>query len=106
MWNFHIIWGMILIVIIVLWILSTTQPYFRDRVDGLKESFDRWWAIDNDIKQPHLKDRHFRDMVDNSKTQRNTTVVLTSNLLPKGSKRHTQDANCYIDKHGREYCVH
>lgn len=100
----NVIWGLLLLILFILWILTQVSPYMRDHFDGMKESVDQWWAIDTEIRQPHLRNGHFRYMVDSTCAQRK--VYRKQRPIPRNSKRMkrcSHDSQCYI-LDGEEYC--
>jgi hypothetical protein len=97
----NIIWGLLLLLLVLVWMLTQTSPYFRERIDDAWESIEKWWAIDNDIPQSHLKDCHFKHMIDSTRCRRRTGPLMKR--MPKHARPHPTDPNCYI-LHGEEFC--
>jgi hypothetical protein len=101
--NIHVIWGLILLLVIILWMLIQISPQLRDRFDEQKEAFEKWWAIDNDVEQEHLRNgSHFQHLTDDTRARRHCEPFLTN--IPSRASVHPNDPNCYFHE-GREFCV-
>lgn len=99
------LWGLLILLFIIIFVLCQTSPYFRERIEDTKESLEDWWAVDHDIEPVHLRSGHFQDMVDMKRTRRQMQRLgnKMKHTLPKQAQPHPLDMDCYF-LYGEEFC--